>query len=232
MLDSVTNALQQASSQPLGLLLAIALGALSAATSACCTLPALGVLIGYTGAQENVGRSLAFKKALFFSFGTIVALIIIGGVAGFVGQVGNANLGRYWKIFAGVVLIFFGLATLRVLPFRVSLGQFDSIKHWLGASSGVILTGFVLGGLVVVSSLCCNPVIFGVIGVAVLQGEVFQAALLLGMFAIGFSLPLGAILFGVTLGKDRFLPKSADTIMRWIAGGLLLTVGFYFLMTF
>jgi cytochrome c biogenesis protein CcdA len=207
------------------------LGALSAATSACCTLPVVGVLIGYSGAQDNVGSRQAFKQVLFFILGTIVALIIIGGVAGFVGQVANAVLGRYWKIFAGVVLIFFGLATLKVLPFQVSFGQFGSIEKRLGMS-GVMLTGFALGGLIAVTSLCCSPAIFAVIGVAVLQREIVQAALLLGMYAIGFSLPLGAILLGVSLGKARFLPNSAGTIIRWIPGGILLVVGFYFLITF
>ena len=231
MLDSVTNALQQASSQPLGLLLAMLLGALSAATSACCTLPVVGVLIGYSGAQENVSSRLVFKQVLFFILGTILALIIIGGVAGLVGQVANIMLGRYWKVFAGVALIFFGLATLKILPFQIASGQFDSIANRLGMS-GVMLTGFVLGGLIAATSLCCSPAIFAVIGVAVLQREIFQAALLLGMYALGFSLPLGAIVLGVSLGKARFLPNNADIIIRWIAGGILLIVGFYFLMTF
>ena len=231
MLDSVTNALQQASSQPLGLLLAVLLGTLSAVTSACCTLPALGVLIGYSGAQESGSKKLAFKKALFFTLGTIVSLMIVGGVAGFIGQVANVSLGRYWKIFAGIVIIFFGLATLNILPFKLSFGKFDNIKTRLGMS-GVVLTGLILGGLVTVCSLCCNPVIFGVIGVAVLQRHIFQATILLFMFAIGFSLPLGAVVFGVTLSKVLFLPKNAEKIVRWIAGGLLLVVGFYFLITF
>ena len=231
MLDSVATALQQTTLQPIGFLLAMALGGLSAAASTCCTLPALGVLVGYSGAQESVNRTLAFKKALFFTFGTIVALMILGGVAGFAGRVANISFGRYWMIFAGIALIFFGLAALKILPFQISIGRFDSIKNRLGAT-GTVLPGFILGGLIAVSSLCCNPIIFVVIGVAVLQGHVFQAALLLGMFAIGFSLPLGAVLLGISLSRTLFLPKSADTIIRWIAGGILFIVGFYFLATF
>ena len=231
MLDSVTNALQQASTQPIGLLLAMVLGVLSAAASTCCALPSLGVMIGYSGTQESMSKGLAFKKALFFTLGTIVSQMIIGGVAGFVGQVANANLGRYWTIFAGVVLIIFGLAALKALPFNISFGKFDCIKNQL-EMSGVMLTGFVLGGLVSITSLCCNPAIFIVIGVAVLQKQILQAVLLLFMFAIGFSLPLGAILFGVSLSKALFLPKSANRFVQWIAGGLMLIFGFYFLITF
>jgi cytochrome c biogenesis protein CcdA len=231
MIDTITNALQQAASKPLGLLFAMLLGTLSSAISACCALPVWGVMIGYSGAQENASKKQALNKALFFTLGTIVSLMIIGGVAGFVGQVANASLGRYWKVFAGIALVFLGLATLKILPFKISFGKLENLKNKLGMT-GVVLTGFVLGGLVAVSSLCCNPAIFIVIGVAILQRHIFQAALLLGMFAIGFSLPLGAILFGVSVTKARFLPKNADTIIRWIAGILLLVVGFYFLLTF
>ena len=231
MLNSVASALNQASSQPLGLLFAMALGLLSAFTSACCTLPALGVLLGYSGVQEITGIKQALKKALFFTLGTIVSLMIIGGIAGFAGQLAQINLGRYWKIFAGILLIIFGLASLKILPFKISFGQFDSLKNRFGIS-GAALTGFVLGGLVVTSSLCCNPFIFMLIGIAVLKGHVLQAALILGFFAIGFSLPIGAILLGVSVSKARFLPKNADKIIKWVAGGIQLIVGFYFLLTF
>jgi len=230
MLDSVTSAMLQVPTLPMELLLAMLLGLLSAATSACCTLPALGVLLGYSSAQENVSRKSAFKIAGLFVLGTIVSLMIIGGVAGFVGQAANVGLGMYWKIFAGVVLILFGLVTLKLLPFNLSFGRLDSVKNRLGKSE-VMLTGFVLGGLVAVNSLCCNPVIFGMVGVAVLQRQILHAALLLGMFAIGFSLPLGAVLLGVSLCKSLFLSKSANAAVRWIAGGIQLLVGFYFLIT-
>lgn len=234
MLDSAAEAFKQVSSQPLGLLLSLALGFLSAVTSACCALPVWGVLVGYSGAQSNVNKWLAFRKAMFFVLGTMAAMMIIGGIAGFVGQVTQRSLGRYWKVFAGIVLVFFGLVTLKLLPFQLSLGRFDSLRKRLGAS-GAILAGFVLGGVVAASTICCNPAVFIVVGVAVIQGKIVWAVLMLGMFAIGFSLPLGAVSIGVTLGKDRFMlkkAKNADSIVRWVAGGIQLIVGFYYLITF
>jgi cytochrome c biogenesis protein CcdA len=231
MLDSITNALQQAATKPLGLMFAMVLGFLSAVSCAVCTLPVLGVLAGYSGAQESASKKQVFKKALFFILGTIASLMIVGGVAGFIGQVANVRLGRYWKIFAGIVLIFFGLTTLKILPFKLSFGRFENVKNRLGAS-GVMLTGFILGGLIAATTLCCNPAIFIVIGVAMLQRQVYRAAFLLGMFAIGFSLPLGAVQLGVSLSKGLFLPKRAEKFIRWISGGIQLVVGFYFLITF
>jgi cytochrome c biogenesis protein CcdA len=231
MLNYVINALQQVASQPVGLVFALVLGVVSAATSACCTLPALGILVGYSGAQANDTRKAAVKKALFFTLGTIVSLMIIGGIAGFVGQVAQNSLGRYWKVFAGVVAVFLGLAALKLLPFKLSLGKFESVGNRLGRT-GAVLAGLILGGIVAASSLPCNPGIFIVIGAAILQGEVIWAALMLAMFAIGFSLPLGAVLLGVSLSKISLAAKGADAAIRWVAGGVLVIAGFYFLVTF
>lgn len=230
MLKYVTDLLQQVASQPLGLVFALVLGLVSAATSACCTLPALGILVGYSGAQTNSDRRAAVKKALFFTLGTIVSLMIIGGIAGFVGQVAQSSLGRYWKVFAGVVAVFFGLAALKLLPFKLSLGNVGDVGNRLGRS-GVVF-GLVFGGIIAASSLPCNPGIFIVIGAAVLQGQIIWATLMLAMFAIGFSLPLGAVLLGVSIGRLSFAAKGADAAIRWAAGGILIVAGFYFLVTF
>ena len=230
MLEYVTNTLQQVASEPLGLIFALFLGVVSAATSACCTLPALGILVGYSGARVEANRKDVFKSALLFTLGTILSLIIIGGIAGFVGQVAQNVLGRYWKVFAGIVAVFFGLATLKLLPFKLSLGNHGKAMHSSG-KIGTILAGLIMGGIVAVSSLPCNPGIFIVLGAAILQGHVIWAMFLLAMFAIGFSIPLGIILFGVSLGKTSLIAKNADVAIRWISGIILLVAGFYFLLS-
>ena len=178
MLEYMTNTLQQVASQPLGLVFALILGAVSAATSACCTLPALGILVGYSGAQANDNRKAAVKSALLFTLGTILSLMIIGGIAGYVGQVAQTSLGRYWKVFAGVVAVFLGLATLKILPFNLSLKKVELGRDKFGPL-GSVLAGLILGGIVAVSSLPCNPGIFIVIGAAILQGAVLWASLFL-----------------------------------------------------
>lgn len=231
MFESITNSLQQVALQPVGLVFAIILGAVSALTSACCTLPALGIIVGYSGARTSDNRMNTVKSALFFMLGTVLSLMIVGGVAGFVGQIAQISLGRYWKVFAGIVAIFFGLATLKLLPFDLSIGKVDSTRTIQG-TIGIALAGLVLGGIVVVSSLPCNPGIFIVIGAAILQGAVLWAVLLLAMFAIGFAIPLGAVMLGVSLGKFSLAAKGADTVTRWIAGAVMIAAGFYFLVTF
>jgi len=231
VLEYCVATLQNAASEPLGLFFALLLGIVSAATSACCTLPALGILIGYSGAREEKNRRAAVSSVVFFTVGTILSLMIIGGIAGYVGQTAQTSLGSYWKVFAGIVAIVFGLATLKLLPFNLSLADSDktiSRSRKLGPAAA----GLLMGGGVAASSLPCNPGIFIVLGAAILQGQVIWAMLLLASFAIGFSLPLAAVLLGVSLGKTALMTKNADTAIRWVSGYILVIAGFYLLVTY
>ena len=228
MIEYITTTLQEAASQPIGLVLALLLGVVSAATSACCALPALGILVGYSGSQTEEDRKSVLKTVATFVLGSILSLMIIGGVAGFIGQVAQSTLGQYWKIFAGVVAIVFGLATLNWLPFSLSFGKLDKKYSKLGKSQS-LLAGVLLGGMVAVSSLPCNPGIFIVIGASVLQGKVIWAVLMLAMFAIGFSLPLGAVLLGVSVSRISLSSRGGDRLFRYVSGVILLAAGFYFL---
>lgn len=230
MLDYCVTSLQHAASQPVGLLFALLLGLVSAATSTCCTLPAMGILIGYSGARQEENRRAAAASVAFFTAGTILSLMIIGGLAGFVGQTAQASLGQYWKLFAGLVAILFGLASLKLLPFSLPVlkqGMTTNRSKKLGTAAA----GLLMGGGVAACSLPCNPGIFIVLGAAVLQGQVAWATLLLTLFALGFSLPLAAVLLGVSLGKTAFLTQKAATVIRWSSGSILLLAGFYLLIT-
>ncbi len=46
-----------------------------------------------------------------------------------------------------------------------------------------------------------------------------------------YSLPLAAIMPGVSLGKSVAKAKKAETAIRIVAGVLLIVAGFYFLAT-
>jgi cytochrome c biogenesis protein CcdA len=55
---------------------------------------------------------------------------------------------------------------------------------------------------------------------------------LMALFAVGFSLPLAAILFGVSFGKASLKAQKADAAIRVSAGVLLVGAGLYLLATF
>ena len=233
MLQSVTNMLQAASMGPVALPLAFLLGLVSAVASACCTLPAMGMLVAYSGTRQEGNRRTAFASAVWFLIGTTLALTILGFVAGLVGQTAQASLGRYWKVFAGAVAVVLGLATLKLLPISLPKRvQKNGAPSASGGKMGAALGGLFLGGGVAACSLPCNPGIFIVVGASVLLGRALWGMVLMAAFGLGFGLPLSAILFGVSFGKASIKAQKAETAIRVVAGVLLVCAGFYLLATF
>ena len=92
--------------------------------------------------------------------------------------------------------------------------------------------GLFLGGGVAACSLPCNPGIYIVIGASILMGHILWGMVLMVAFAVGFSLPLAAILFGVSFGKASLKVQKADAAIRSVAGALLVAAGLYLLVSF
>lgn len=233
ILKWVTDTLQAASMGPAALPLALLLGLVSAVASACCTLPAMGMLVAYSGTRQDVDRRTAFVSTISFMIGTTLALIVLGFVAGVVGQAAQALLGKYWKIFAGVIAVLLGLAALKLLPIKMPhFTQTTEARSAVRGMLGTVVVGLLMGGGVAASSLPCNPGIFIVVGASVLMGHVLWGMVLMAAFGVGFSLPLGAILLGVAFGKSTIKAQKAEAIIRNTAGILLVCAGFYLLATF
>jgi cytochrome c biogenesis protein CcdA len=232
MMEWAKTVFEQTGIGPAALPFAFLLGLFSAIACTCCTLPVLGAIVGYSGTRQEKGRRANLFAALFFMLGTVIATVILGGVAGFIGQVAQSTLGTYWKVFAGLIAIFVGLAALKLLPFRLPQIKTPQSKSQPKGFFGAAMFGLIVGGGIGVCSLPCNPGIFIVLGVAVLQGYTFWTVAILIAYAIGFSLPLAAIMLGVSFGTSSIKAKRAETAMRIIAGVLLILAGFYFLATF
>jgi cytochrome c biogenesis protein CcdA len=231
MMQWAKTLLEQVGFRPVALPLSFVLGLASAVASACCTLPLLGAIVGYSGTREDHDRRARLLAALFFMLGTTIALVILGAVAGFVGQVAQDLMGKYWKVFAGLIAIFVGLAALKLLPFKLptkTAAAGSRPKDFLGAA----VFGLVMGGGVSVASLACNPGIFIVLGVAVLQGYTLWGMCLMAAYAVGFSLPLALIVLGASFGKSAIKAERTEAVIRIVSGILLISAGFYFLATF
>jgi len=196
-----------------------------------CSLPMFGAVIGYSASREESDRRATLLSALFFIIGSIAALVVLGGIASLIGEVAQTSLGRYGRLFAGMVVIFFGLASLKLLPFKLPAKKAVAGNTEPKGLIGAAVFGLALGGGVSVCSMCCNPGIFLVLGVVAANGFSLWSIIMLIAYAIGFSLPLAAIIFGVSLGKMAIRAKKAESVVRTIAGVLLVAVGFYFLAT-
>ncbi len=232
MVEWARTVFEQTGIGPAALPVAFLLGLLSSIACSCCTLPVLGAVAGYSGTQRKGDLKRTLFVALFFMLGAVIATVILGAVAGFIGQVAQNTLGTYWKIVAGIIAILVGLAALRLLPFKLPGLKMSRDRSEPKGYLGAAVFGLVVGGGIGACSLPCNPGILILLGVAVLEGYTFWMVLTLVAYAIGFSLPLAAIVLGVSVSARSVKARRAETVIRMIAGVLLISAGFYFLATF
>ncbi len=208
------------------------LGLLGSVTS-CCTLPVIGAVVGYAGSRDTQeGNRDLWLTGLFFMLGTTVSLAVIGALTGLVGNVGSTSFGRSWQFIAGLLIVLFGLVSLKLLPVRMP--KFNIAVRVQGKGLwGAMIYGLVLGGSTTACSVGCNPLLPMAIGAVVLKSTMIMGAVALAVFAIGYSLPLTAGLIGISFGVSQ-LGQAAQRVVPVIqvAGGVLLVgAGFYLLAT-
>lgn len=224
--------LQSPTISPIVVAAALLLGLVGSVTS-CCNLAVIGAISGYSSSQgDKLSRRDVGLGSLAFMLGTIVALGVLGALAGFVSQTIGATVGDYWKLFAGFSLVLFGLASLKLIPFK--LPTFQKLSGGSSGGSGkAILFGFTVGGGATACSAGCSPVLPVVLGVVTLQGNTWWGIVLLVAFAIGWSLPISAGLLGLGMGINIMTAKLSKlvSVIRVTGGVILLASGFYLLYT-
>lgn len=201
------------------------------AFSSCCNLAVLAAVAGYAGSRENSARRDAIYTSIFFLLGTTISLAALGLLVGYFGQLAGGSLGRYGMALTGLVAIFFGLVTLNLLPFKMPTIKITNKTRRPGFW-GAALFGLVIGGASITCTLgCSGPLLPLALGLAAGRGQTGWGALILTLFAIGYSLPMAAIMLGVGVGRMSSFFKKAGGPVRIIAGVALLAAGFWILIT-
>ncbi len=203
-----------------------------AAIGSCCNLGVIGAVTSYAGTQTKKENKKSFLSTGFsFLIGNVISLSLVGALTGFISQTVGKTVGEYWTLIAGVVVIYFGLSSLELLPFSFKVGDKLTSKLSKLTNKGFVF-GLALGGFATACSACCNPIFPIILGASYLQGELFWSWFTLFVFAIGYSLPLGGILVGLGLGFNKF----SDTLLKnkkiisTISGVLLILIGFGLLL--
>src|SRR5271157_1039128 len=230
VIAAIKSMLNSAGYGPVSMAFSFVLGILSVIASACCTLPLVGAVAGYSLIQDD-NRQKGLQSALLFIAGAVAALMAIGSVIIFFGQTAIRVSGEYWKIAGGSIALLFGIASLRLFPFALPKLPFITS----GNKSSTFVSGFsgmIFGGNIVVTSLPCNPGIFIILGAAVLEKHAIWALTNLFAYAIGFSAPLSALVFGLSFGKSLVRLQKVEKVVRTAAGVLLIAVAMYLFYSF
>jgi cytochrome c biogenesis protein CcdA len=208
------------------------LGIITAFGSLACCAPLMAAVIGYAGSREEQQQRDIFVIAGFFMLGAVLSLTAAGWLVGYIGQAAGSTFGLYGKIFIAIITIFFGFAALNLLPFR--LPTFSPIKRKLPTGLlGASIFGLAIGGgSTAYTMACCGPMMLPVVlGLSILKGQGGWGALILAMFAIGYSLPMVAAILGIGLGKLTGIANKIAGPIRIVSGVLLLGAGAWLLLT-
>ena len=207
------------------------LGVIGSVTS-CCNFAIIGAVAGYsTSLGVEKKTRLVWISGIAFLLGTVISMAIVGALMGYASDVMSDSMGTWWKLAAGLLAIFFGLATLNLLPFKIPSVSFSGKPG--GGMFSALLFGLVVGGISVASNSCCNPVFPIILGASFLKGSIIWGILFLVSFGIGYGLPMAAAMIGLGIGVGK-VSNTFNKISKWIkyfAGSLLIAVGFYFLFT-
>jgi cytochrome c biogenesis protein CcdA len=198
-----------------------------------CNYAIIGIVAGYTGTIGSTGRAKAIIwSGVFFLIGNMISMSIIGGIIGYAGDLISDSFGIYWQIIAGLVMIFFGLFTMDLLPFKIPSISINA-NNKKGSVFSSMIFGLTVGGLATAFNTCCNPVFPIVLAASFVKGSMLWGILLLLAFALGYGLPLAASMIGIGLGFGKISKKATlfGKVIKYAGGIALLVIGFYFLIT-
>lgn len=168
--------------------------------------------------KSSPRRSLT-THALAFVCGLSAVFVALGFSAGFVSSALFA-FGAPLRVIAGSVLIFMGLATLRLLP--LPLLQREARLHLARKPSGYLGSALVGVAFAAGWTPCIGPILASILALAGTGGSAFYGGALLGVYSLGFAVPF--LLAAQTLPAWRKLGRFTGLLEK-VGGVFLIVVG-------
>ncbi|OPY90112.1 MAG: thiol:disulfide interchange protein precursor [Syntrophaceae bacterium PtaU1.Bin231] len=193
-----------------------------------CHLASIPLMVAYVAGQDKavdpkqaVGYSAAFSIGLFITIAAVgIACALLGRMLG--------DVGSYWQILVGAILLWVALGMLGVEACSVS-GSFLSrftMKGFLGALVLGLAYGFLSGS-------CTFGFIAPILAIITIQGEVAAGMTMIVLFAIGHCLPIMAAGSSTALVRKLMENSAWHGAGSWFrkgAGVVIGCLGIYFVV--
>ncbi|RPH40098.1 MAG: cytochrome C biosynthesis protein [Desulfobulbaceae bacterium] len=193
-----------------------------------CHLASIPLIIGYVGGQNHLveGRK-ATLYAVIFTTGLFITIAVIGVVCTLLGRM-LGDVGPYWTIAIGLLLIWVALDMLGVAKCSMSGGLMARLT--LKGLFGAFVLGLAYG---VLSGSCTFGFIAPILAIVSVQATMFTGVMFILLFAIGHCLPI-VVAGSSTAMVKRLLVSSSwqqgGRFFRRMAGVLIALLGFYFIV--
>lgn len=192
-----------------------------------CHLASIPLIVGYVAGQGRLiqGREAA-KYSLAFTVGLFLTIAAVGVLCSLLGRM-LGDVGPYWTILVGAVLVWVALDMLGVARCSLSGGLMGRLK--VKGLSGAFVLGLAYG---VLSGSCTFGFIAPILAIITIQQKVMTGVALVVLFAVGHCLPIVAAGSSTAL-VQRWLENGAmrhgGAWFRKGAGGLIAMLGVYFM---
>lgn len=193
-----------------------------------CHLASIPLIVGYVGGQESMVRpKQAGIYSVLFTTGLFITIAFIGLICALLGRM-LGDVGSYWQVLVGIILIWVALGMLGVETCSVSGGMLYRLN--LSGKSGAFVLGLAYG---VLSGSCTFGFIAPILAIITVQEKVVTGVLLIILFAIGHCIPI-VIAGSSTAAVKKLLENStwngAGMVFRKLAGATIAVLGGYFIL--
>lgn len=194
-----------------------------------CHLASIPLIVGYVGGQEKmVQPKQAGIYSVLFTSGLFITIALIGFVCALLGRM-LGDVGSYWQILIGVILIWVALGMLGVETCSVSGSLLYKLN--LRGKSGAFVLGLAYG---VLSGSCTFGFIAPILAIITVQEKVATGVILIVLFALGHCLPI-VIAGSSTAAVKKLIENStwngAGMWFRKFAGVTIAVLGGYFIIS-
>ena len=192
-----------------------------------CHLASIPLIVAYVGGQQEV---LKPKEAAYYSVsftvGLFITIALIGIICALLGRM-LGDVGSYWQILVGLVLVWVALGMFGFEKYSMSGGLLYrlNLKGFFGAFVLGLAYGILLGS-------CTFGFIAPILAIITVQQKVATGVLFILLFAIGHCLPI-VVAGSSTAAVKRVLENSAwQGAGNWFrkgAGVVIGILGVYFI---
>lgn len=193
-----------------------------------CHLASIPLIVAYVGGQQQILKPRqAGYYAVAFSLGLFITIALIGIICALLGRM-LGNVGNYWQILVGLILVWVALGMFGVEQCSMS----GSLLHRLNVRG--LFGAFVLGlSYGVLSGSCTFGFIAPILAIITIQQKVALGVLFILLFAIGHCLPI--VVAGSSGAAVRGLLENStwQGAGRWFrrgAGAVIGILGVYFIV--
>jgi len=194
-----------------------------------CHIASIPLIVAYVGGQERaVHPRQAAVYSILFTAGLFITIALIGIICALLGRM-LGDVGNYWQIPIGAVLIWVALGMFGVEKCSVSGGLLYRLN--VRGTTGAFILGLAYG---VLSGSCTFGFIAPILAIITVQQKAAAGVLLILLFAAGHCLPIaiaGSSAAAVRKLMENSTWQGAGTWFRKGAGVLIGLLGLYFIIS-